>query len=407
MGEVFVDAQQAGAQRPAQRRYVLAVGRNRLYKVRRFFTIEYTTPRSDAMKRRNDAMNSRERMLAAIRHQPVDRVPTDIWATSEVMAKLRQHFGEGVDVLTALHIDGMKSTWADYIGPPLPAMPEGESVDSWGIRRKRVTHPGGTYDEQSFYPLAFARTMDDLDRYAWPTTDWFDYSQMRARAEAGRATHVVSCGYQAPFYYHNLLRGLEQSLVDPYESPELAHEIVRRISEFFLAHHRRMFEACDGLIDVTQVTDDLGSQTGPIIGMDLYQDLYAPWHRKMIALAHEFGIKVMHHDDGSCRIFIPSLVEMGVDILNPVQWRCPGMDMLELKAQFGRRLCFHGAIENQQIIPFGTPEEVRAEVRHCIDALASDGTGYILAPCHNLQGITPVENVLALYDEAWRYWPHA
>jgi uroporphyrinogen decarboxylase len=123
----------------------------------------------------------------------------------------------------------------------------------------------------------------------------------------------------------------------------------------------------------------------------------------MIALAHEFGIKVMHHDDGSCRQFIPLLVEMGIDVLNPVQWRCPGMDMNELKAEFGRRLCFHGAVENQEILPFGTPDEVRAEVRHCMDALASDGTGYILAPCHNLQGITPVENVVAMYDEAWRY----
>jgi hypothetical protein len=99
------------------------------------------------MKARRDSMNARERMLAAINHQPVDRVPTDIWATSEVMAKLRQHFGEGVDVLAALHVDGSKGTWPDYVGPALPPMPEGESVDIWGIRRKRVSHPGGTYDE--------------------------------------------------------------------------------------------------------------------------------------------------------------------------------------------------------------------------------------------------------------------
>jgi uroporphyrinogen decarboxylase len=350
-----------------------------------------------------DAMNSRERVLAAINHLPVDRIPTDIWATAEVWEKLRAHFGEGADVAALLHIDGGKGMWADYVGPALPAMPEGESADFWGIRRKNVVHPGGVYAEQSFYPLAFACSIDDLDRYAWPTTDWFDYSKMREKAVEGRRTHAVNCGYMAPFYFHNQLRGLEQSMVDPYENPEMTHEIIRRISEFFLAHHRRMWEACDGLIDLTQVTDDLGSQTGPMIGMDLYREFYAPWHAKMIALSHEFGIKVMHHDDGSCRQFIPLLVEMGIDILNPVQWRCPGMDMNELKAEFGRRLCFHGAVENQEILPFGTPDDVRAEVRHCIDALASDGTGYILAPCHNLQGITPVENVVAMYDEAWRY----
>jgi uroporphyrinogen decarboxylase len=151
------------------------------------------------------------------------------------------------------------------------------------------------------------------------------------------------------------------------------------------------------------VTDDLGSQTGPMIGMNIYREFYAPQHKRFIDLCHEFGIKVFHHDDGSCREFLPLLVGMGIDILNPVQWACPGMDMRELKAEFGKRICFHGGVENQRIIPFGTPDEVRAEVRHCMDALAADGTGYILAPCHNIQGNVPVENILALYDEAWRY----
>jgi len=213
----------------------------------------------------------------------------------------------------------------------------------------------------------------------------------------------VQCGYMAPFYFHNLLRGLEQSLIDPLLDPEFTHYLVGRISDFFYAQHRRMFESCEGLIDVAQVTDDLGSQTGPLISMELYKEFYAPHHKRFIDLCHEFGVKVFHHDDGSCRPFLPLLMEMGIDILNPIQWTCPGMDMKELKAEFGRKICFHGAIENQRILPFGTPEEVRAEVRHCIDALASDGTGYILAPCHNLQVVSPVENIIAMYDEAWKY----
>lgn len=348
-------------------------------------------------------MNARERMLAAIRREPVDRVPTDIWATAEVWAKLRAHFGPGVDVMAALHIDGMAGIGADYAGPPLPKAPEGESVDFWGMRRRRVAHEGGFYDEQSFHPLAAATTVDDLNRYAWPRTEWFDYSALRAKAAAARETRAVQCGYMAPFYYHNQLRGLEQSLVDPLLDPELTHEIVRRISDFFYAHHRRMFEACEGLIDVAQVTDDLGSQTGPIMSLATYREFYAPQHKRFIDLCHEFGIKVFHHDDGSCRAFLPLLTEMGIDILNPIQWTCPGMDMKELKAEFGGRVCFHGAVDNQRILPFGTPDEVRAEVRHCIDALASDGTGYILASCHALQVNTPVENIIAMYDEAWQY----
>jgi uroporphyrinogen decarboxylase len=348
-------------------------------------------------------LNSRERILAAVNHQPVDRIPTDIWATPEIWEKLRALYGNDDSIMTELHIDGLAGVDAKYIGPPLPEMPKGEKIDMWGMRSRSISHPGGTYDEQYFYPLAYAETIDDLDLYQWPRVEWFDYSNMKEEAKSLREKRAVICGYLAPFFYHNLLRGLEQSLVDPLINPELTHEIIRRISDFFYEHHRRMFEACDGLIDLGQVTDDLGSQNGPLISMDLYKEFYAPQHKRFIDLCHSFGLKVYHHDDGSCREFLPMLVDMGIDLLNPVQWTCPGMDMLELKREFGSAICFHGAVENQKILPFGSPEEVRREVRHCIDSLASDNTGYILAPCHNIQGNTPLENVIAMYDEAWKY----
>lgn len=348
-------------------------------------------------------MNSRERVLAAIERRPLDRIPTDIWATQEVWEKLKNHFGPGADVMAELRIDGMAGVGPAYCGPEPSKAPEGESVDFWGIRRRASGYGCGVYQEVCFNPLAGAGSIKDLDAYSWPQTAWFDYSQMRAAAEAAGRARVVKCGYMAPFYYHNLLRGLEQSLVDPLVDPEFTHELLGRISDFFYEHHRRMFEACAGLIDVAEVTDDLGSQAGPMIGLELYKEFYAPHHKRFVELCHEFGVKVFHHDDGSCRVFLPMLVEMGIDILNPIQWTCPGMDMADLKQAFGGRICFHGAVENQRILPFGTPEEVRAEVRHCIDSLASDGTGYILAPCHNIQANTPVENIIAMYDEAWNY----
>ena len=345
-------------------------------------------------------MNAKERMLAAIEHRSVDRLPTDIWATPEAWNKLGAEFGDRDTAMTALHIDGITSLGADYVGPPLPPVPDNENIDFWGMRRRSIQHHGGSYMEQYFHPLATATTTDDLDAYAWPQADWFDYSGMKARGEEAGRHQIVRCGYMAPFYYHNLLRGLEQSLVDPLLNRELTHEIVRRICDFFYDHHRRMFEACPGLIDIAQVTDNLGSQTGPLISMALYLEFYAGQHQRFIDLCHEFGIRVFHHDDGSCRQFLPSLVDMGIDILNPVQWTCPGMDMVELKAEFGERICFHGAVDNQHVLPFGTEEEVRAEVRHCVDSLGSDGTGYILAPCHNIQGNTPIGNIIAMYDEA-------
>ena len=354
-------------------------------------------------------MNSRERVLAAINHQPVDRVPTDIWATPEVMDKLRAKFGTDEQVREALHIDSIVDVRPAYIGPPLPPSPADAGVDYqvfygiWGAKVQWMGHGTGRYLEQVNYPFANVQTVDDLKNCRWPSADWFDYAGLRAMAEKPHATHVVQCGYMAPVYLHNILRGMELSLMDPLAEPDLTHELLRRVCDFDYERHRRAFEAAPGLIDVAQVTDDLGCQTGPLFSLEVYREFYKPHHERFINLCREFDIKVFHHDDGGMRPFLPDLVEMGIEILNPVQWNCPGMELTALKRDFGKKICFHGGVENQKILPFGTPDEVRAEVRHCIDALASDHTGYILGPCHNLQSLTPIENILAMYDEAWNY----
>jgi uroporphyrinogen decarboxylase len=351
-------------------------------------------------------MNSRERILAALNHQPVDRVPTDIWATPEVWDKLQAPFGDRDEIYRALHIDGIADVRPTYIGPPLPACPPDAGLDykvfygTWGIALEWMGHGTGRYLEQLSYPLGAARTIDDLEAFCWPSAEWFDYSGLRVPAAAQHAVRVVQCGYMAPLYVHNLLRGLELSLMDPLERPEFTHHLLKRICDFEYEKHRRMFEACEGLIDLAQVTDDLGSQTGPIMSFKMYREFYAPHHRRFIKLCHDFGLKAFHHDDGSMRSFLPDLIESGIDVLNPVQWRCPGMELGALKRDFGSKVCFHGGVDNQQVLPFGTPDEVRAEVRHCIETLAADGTGYILAPCHNLQSQTPLENIIAMYDEA-------
>ncbi len=190
-------------------------------------------------------MNSRERMLAAINHEPYDRVPTDIWATGEVWQKLQAHFGAGADIQTLLHIDGMAG-WGRILWPALPEAPANESVDFWGIRTRRQDYGTGAIDEQCAWPLAGAVTIDDLERYAWPSADWFDYSEMRAQAQAARERQVVMCGYMAPFYFHNLLRGLEQSLVDPLDDAEFTHHLLDRLCDYFYTLHLRMFGTSRG-----------------------------------------------------------------------------------------------------------------------------------------------------------------
>ena len=352
------------------------------------------------------SLTSRERVLAAIRHQPVDRVPTDYWGTDEITRKLCDHLGCGdrFEMYDRLGIDGMAGVAPPYVGPPLPD-PEAagtEVFQAWGIRFKQQRYESGVYWEQAYNPLAEAETLADLKAYSWPDPDWFDYSALPdlCARYPGRAVQV---GYAALFYLHNMLRGLQLSLMDPLLRPEFTHYLVARISGWLTEYHQRCFEAARGQIDVTQVTDDWGSQHGLLTSPQVFQEFYRAPTQRAIDLAKSYGIMVFHHDDGDMRPLLPALTGMGIDVLNPIQWRCGDWDLDALKRDYGARLCFHGGIDNQQTLPHGTVDEVRAEVRRLIASLAADGSGYILAPCHNIQSITPVANVVAMYEAAREY----
>jgi uroporphyrinogen decarboxylase len=254
----------------------------------------------------------------------------------------------------------------------------------------------GVYDEQAHYPLAQAETIADLMAYRWPSPDWYDYRAIPEHA-ARYPNRATGCGYTAPFYYHNMLRGLELSLMDPLVRPAFTHYLVDRLSEFFNEYHRRCFDAAPGLIDTTQVTDDFAWQGGLMISPRVFDTFYRKPMQSAIDLTHSHNIAVFHHDDGDMRALLPRLVDMGIQVLNP-DW-----DLADMKADYGDRLCFHGGVDNQQTLCFGTPDDVRAEVRMLIEMLASDRTGLIIASCHALQPITPLENILAMYETAREY----
>lgn len=352
-------------------------------------------------------MNHRERLLNAIRHQPVDRFPTDIWATPEVWEMLYRHFGLKGDTLAdqlalydALGIDGIFGVAPPYIGPKL-RVKDGIRYDEWGMGYRFQSYGSGSYDEQVAFPLAQAQTLADLEDFAWPSPDWYDYAALPALASR-YPDRAIECGYTAIFYWHNRLRGLEQSLVDPLANPGLTAALIQRVSDFFTEYHRRCFEALRGQMHLTQVTDDFGGQFGLLISPRLFDRFYRQAIQRGIDLAKAYNILVFHHDDGDCRPLIPRLIEMGIDVLNPIQWRCGNWNLAALKADYGSRLCFHSAVDNQHTLPLGSPEDVRREVRWLAETLGCDRTGLIIAPCHNLQPITPLENILALYDEADR-----
>lgn len=372
-------------------------------------------------------MNAKERIMAAINHQSLDRVPTDFWATTEVQESLLNYFaireGEGageespwiglnggtlsrgvkgiLKLFDRMGIDGMLNVMPPYIGPEKREA-HGLVFNEWGFGYREKKHASGTYLEQEHYPLADAETVEDLARYPWPDPDWYDYNALPGLIDqcGGRA---VTVGYAALFTYHNYLRGLETSLMDPLLDPEFTGELLRRLGDFFMEYHTRCFEAAAPYIDTTQVTDDWGSQNGLMTGPDIFHQYYQPFMQQAITLAKRYDIAVIHHDDGDCRRLIPDFVRMGIDVLNPIQYRCGNWDLARLKADYGKDICFHSGIDNQAVLPMGTPEDVKQEVTKLIRNLASDGTGFIVGPCHNLQPNTSLENILALYEAAAAY----
>jgi uroporphyrinogen decarboxylase len=365
-------------------------------------------------------MTSKERILTAVNHQPVDRMPTDMWATSEVQEMLYDHFdikvgketqsdtigllggylSRGVEALIELwdklNIDGIIDIRPPYMGDKRVKR-DGLLYTEWGFGYKKIGYGRGVYLEQVIFPLEKVTTIQELEDFSWPNPDDYDYSALPSIIEKC-GERAVSCGYHALFTFHQYLRGLELNLVDPMMDPDFTKVLIKKISDFFIEYHGRCFEAAKGKIDFTQVTDDWGSQTGLLSDISIFDEFYRSEMQQGIDLAHAHNIKVLHHNDGDCRPLLPRLVEMGIDILNPIQWSCGNWDLAELKEKYGKDICFHSAVDNQNTLPFGSPEDVRKEAKNLIETLGSDRTGFILGPCHNLQSNTSVENILALYD---------
>ena len=230
----------------------------------------------------------------------------------------------------------------------------------------------------------------------------YDYSDIPRQCELYR-DYAIEGGYISLTYFYEMVRGTENMLMDMIAEPEIAEYILMRLQEFAHEHARRILEAGDGKIMISQVTDDMGTQNGLLCSPAMFDSYLRKYYDDNIAMVKSFGAKVFHHDDGAITAMLPWLMDRGIEMLNPIQWRLPGFDLKKLKAEYGSRLCFHGGVDNQWVMPFGTEEDVRKEVRYLLDELYCDQTGFIIAPCHNVQANTSVANVLAMYDEARRY----
>lgn len=348
-------------------------------------------------------MTSKQRVLDAINHKKTDRVPVDLWVTEEVMSKLCSHFHTDQPdmVMRELGVD-IRLVEPKYTGPSLE-LPNGMVKDIWGVTRRRIDYSEGSYLEVETYPLEGDISTSDLENYLWPDPDNYDYSTIPGICEKYGEYAILNVGdrlnrtsvLKAAIY----LRGMQQLMFDMSLNPALVKALLGKISDYYLAHNERIFKAGEGLIDIFMMGDDFGTQRGLLISPQMFREFFAPKLREFADQAKSYGLKVMLHSCGSVRELIPDLINIGVDILNPVQTNAERMIPEELKREFGDHICFHGGVDIQQILPFGSTEDVKHEVKELIYVLGKDG-GYILASTHNIQTDIPVENILTMYQTA-------
>ncbi|MBN1658113.1 MAG: hypothetical protein JXA93_06910 [Anaerolineae bacterium] len=348
------------------------------------------------------------RVETALAHQEPDRVPFDFWAVPEVWARLRAALGtqEDEQILRLLGVD-CRMVLPAYVGTRARQLPDGTFVDAWGTHRRHVTHEFGTYAEYASHPLAGAETVADVLAWDWPHPDDWDVSGVRQQCarlngSAGPAPAVrYSLRYEVGgiFEWSWALRGFEQFLVDLVQNPGLAGAIMDRFTDIYIENTLRVIEAAGGLLDMVYTYDDVGIQGGLLMSPRMWRRYILPRHQRLNAAIRTapYPVKIMYHSCGAVYPLIGAFVdEMGIDILNPLQPRAAGMDMVRIKSEFGARLSFHGGVDIQHTLPHATPAEVQAEVLDRCRVLGAGG-GYICTSAHYLQADTPVENIIAMY----------
>ena len=246
--------------------------------------------------------------------------------------------------------------------------------------------------------LADAQTLDDLQNFPWPSPDQFDYKPLAAACRRYEP-YALQYGFADIWQRPGLVRGWEGMFVDMVERPEWVHFLSRKFTDFYRQDYTRAAETTGGRIDIYLLISDLGSQSGLLISRPMFRAFVAPYIKEMVDCIHGLGGKALYHSCGAISPLIAELIELGVDILDPIQPVGPEMAPERLKANYGDRLCFHGGIDMQRLLPYGSPTEIRAEVRRYCESLGCRG-GYILAPAHLFQPDVPPENILAVYQEA-------
>ena len=347
-------------------------------------------------------MTPKERIHAILDRKPADRTPVDLWVTPEVLESLRTHTGksEELEVFQALGLDKIVWVFPGY-GSGRFDPNEGNGQTMWGVPTRMMKAGLATYQEFGTPPLGEFDDIAQLDDYPlWPDPANFDYAGSKDWARQARAHDFATIGpWISHFEVYCQMRGLQNALMDVAAEPEFLEATLDRIDAIQTAMLERFLTELGDLIDIVFISDDMGTQESLLISPAAWDRHFRDRLKNWCDIIHRHGRKVLFHTDGAARPLLPQIIKCGVDLLNPIQHICPGMERDALQRDFGDQVIFHGGVDNQHVLPFGKPADVRRETRTCIDTLGRDGR-YICCTCHNAQAGTPVENILAMIAEA-------
>jgi uroporphyrinogen decarboxylase len=380
-------------------------------------------------------MTSRDRFLTALAHEPPDRVPIVIGTSNTTGVKvaayrrLKARLGidspdryiydwpelgtAAIDEAALIRLRGdargvLDRFPADVYRRNRAREPHAPFVDDWGTGQVEIA-PGSWFP--GVHPMKAASTIDAIDRYPWPDMD--DPSRVaHVRAEAERLRRENEYAViGAPWLLFPLerafaMQGMDTFLMQMALSPDFAGALLTRIAGLCKQLMGHFLRECGDLIDVIKIGDDLGTQDRLLMSPAMYRKVLKPIHADYIAFIRErTPARVFFHTDGDVFDLVDDFIDIGVDILNPVQTSAGRMSNLpELKRRWGSRLAFCGAIDTHRVLPSGTPDEVRREVHRVLDIMAPGG-GYLVASVHTIMDDVPPENILAMVDAVAEYGP--
>ena len=342
-------------------------------------------------------MNAKTRVRAALRREPVDRVPIWMWFHPDTTKRLSAFLQVPCNRVADVMGDDVRQAWVgnNYAMEGIVHESDGEThTDFWGVEWVKE----GPFNQIRRSPLQDADEKGILNyRYPYEHIDEL-LVNMEPVVAVGRDSFIGSDVSPCLFEMVCRIRGMEAAALDLAASPQLSQAMLERAGDFSVCLSQA---ACDRLpIDWLWTGDDVGGQRAMMMSPQRWRDMIRPHLARIFDVGKSRGLPVAYHSCGSIRPIIADLVDIGLDVLNPIQCNCPGMDPFELKKEYGTALSFMGGVDTQQLLPYGSEDEVYRGTRHLVEEMTADGGGYILAASHAVPPETPMENILAMYRAA-------